>query len=106
CTPPFFCAFHALAVDDGGGRTGLPLLSIATLLVKRVVNSFQCAVIGPQIEVVIDRAFRRQVFRDRQPLTSSRENLHEAVHYLPYVHGALAPPVLPGGISGSTSPHS
>ena len=54
--PPFFCAFHALAVDDGGGRTGLPLRSFATLLVKRVVNSFQCAVIGPQIEVVVDRA--------------------------------------------------
>src|SRR6476620_8471800 len=89
CTPPCFCAFHALAVDDGGGRTGLPLLSIATLLVKRVVNSFQCAVIGPQIEVVIDRAFRRQVFRDRAPLTAGRENVHEAVHYLPYVHGAL-----------------
>src|SRR6478735_3612850 len=93
---PFFCAFHALAVDDGGGRTGLPLLSIATLLVKRVVNSFQCAVIGPQIEVVIDRAFRRQVFRDRAPLTAGRENVHQAVHYLPYVHGALAPASLAG----------
>src|SRR4029453_9877046 len=88
CTPPFFCAFHALAVDDGGGRTGFPLLSIATLLVKRVVDSFQCAVIGPQIEVVIDRAFRRQVFRDRAPLTAGRENVHEAVHHLPHVHGA------------------
>ena len=44
------------------------------------MNSFQCAVIGPQIEVVVDRAFRRQVFRDRAPLTAGRENVHEAVH--------------------------
>src|SRR6476646_9125379 len=103
---PFFCAFHALAVDDGGGRTGLPLLSIATLLVKRVVNSFQCAVIGPQIEVVIDRAFRRQVFRDRAPLTAGRENVHQAVHYLPYVHGALAPASLAGRDQRFNQSHS
>src|SRR6266849_8330294 len=67
---PFFCAFHALAVDDGGRRTGFPLLSFATLFIKRVVDSFQRAVICPQIEVVVDRAFRRQVFRDRAPLTA------------------------------------
>ena len=90
CTPPFFCAFHALAVDDGGGRTGFPLRSFATLLIKHVVDSFQCAVIRPQIEVVVDRAFRRQVFRDRAPLTAGRENVHEAVHHLPHDHRALA----------------
>jgi hypothetical protein len=44
---PFFCAFDALAVDDGGGRTGFPLPSFATLLIKRLVNSPQSAVIGP-----------------------------------------------------------
>ena len=126
CTPPFFRAFHALAVDDGGSRThgtesrltnhgdsrgnrflnlrfrpgglacrvflnsnlavrgleqwsnaqdptpeglgvnltsvpcsrtGFPLRLLATLLIKRVVDPFQGAVIGPQIEVVVDRAF-------------------------------------------------
>src|SRR6478672_4569359 len=77
CTPPFFRAFHALAVDDGGGRTRFPLRSFATLLIERVVDPLQCAVIGPQIEVVVDRAFRRQVFRDRAPLTAGRENVHE-----------------------------
>src|SRR5712664_2372198 len=87
---PFFCAFHALAVDDGGGRTGFPLLSFATVLIKRVVDSFQRAVICPQIEVVVDRASRRQVFRDRAPLTAGRENIHQAVHHLPHDHRALA----------------
>src|SRR6266851_3945475 len=86
---PLFCAFHALAVDDGGGRTGFPLLSFATLLIERVVNSFQRAVICPQIEVVVDRAFRRQVFRNRAPLTASRENVHQAVHHLPHDYRAL-----------------
>src|SRR5258706_7544349 len=88
--PPFFGAFHALAVDDGCGLTGFPLRSFATLLIQRVVDSFQRAVIGPQIEVVVDRAFRRQVFRDRAPLTAGRENVHEAVHHLPHDHRALA----------------
>jgi len=31
---PFFCAFHALAVDDGGSRTGFSLLSFATLFIS------------------------------------------------------------------------
>src|SRR5260370_20159844 len=86
---PLFRAFHALAVDDGDGRTGFALRSFATLLIQRVVDSFQCAVICPQIEVVVDRAFRRQVFRDRAPLTAGREDVHEAVHHLPHDHRAL-----------------
>src|SRR5450432_3681225 len=87
---PFFCAFHALAVDDGSGRTGFPLLSFATLFIERVVDSSQRAVICPQIEIVVDRASRRQVFRDRAPLTAGRENVHETVHHLPHDHRALA----------------
>src|SRR5882757_866340 len=88
---PLFPRFsRALAVDDGGGRTGFPLLSFATLFIERVVDSFQRAVICPQIEVVVDRASRRQVFRDRAPLTAGRENVHQAVHHLPHDHRALA----------------
>src|SRR6476646_2668702 len=45
---PPFRASHALAVDDGGGRTRFPLRSFATLLIERVVDPPQCAVIGPQ----------------------------------------------------------
>src|SRR5450631_3722870 len=71
-------------------RSGFPLLSFATLLIKCVVDSFQRAVICPQIEVVVDRASRRQVFRDRAPLTAGRENVHETVHHLPHDHRALA----------------
>src|SRR4030088_3061292 len=92
---PFFCAFHALAVDDGGGRAGFPLGLFSTLLIERLMNSFQCTVIGPQIEVVVDRAFRGQIFRDRAPLTASRENIHEAVHHFPYDHPPFPTASLP-----------
>src|SRR6202171_4006028 len=93
---PFFRAFHALAVDDGGGRTGFPLRSFATLLIERVVDSLQCAVICPKIEIVVDRVFRGQVVRDGAPLTAGRENVHEAVYHLPHDHRALATASLAG----------
>src|ERR1700688_4434193 len=82
---PLFPRFSAVwVVDDGGGRPAFPLPSFATLLIERVVDSLQCAVICPQIEIVVDRAFRRQVFRNRAPLTAGRENVHQAVHHLPH----------------------
>src|SRR3979411_1544407 len=97
---PFFCAFHALAVDDGGGRASFPLGLFSTLLIERVMNSFQCTVIGPQIEVVVDRAFRWQIFRDRAPLTAGRENVHEAIHYFPHDHPAFPTASLARGDQG------
>src|SRR5258708_6424267 len=74
CTPPFFRAFHALAVDDGGGRTGLSLLSFPTLFIERVVDSCQRAVIRPHNEVIVDPASPRPVFPDRAPLAARRSN--------------------------------
>ena len=59
---PFFGAFHALAVDDGSGGTGFPLRLFATPLIKRMVDPCQCAVIGPQIEVVVKRALGGRSF--------------------------------------------
>src|SRR3982074_2623488 len=90
CTRPFLCAFHALAVDDGGGWTGFPLRSFATLFIEHVVDSFQRAVICPQIEVVVDRASRRQVFRDTPDPLDRRKTARQAVHHLPHDHRALA----------------
>jgi Transposase C of IS166 homeodomain len=34
----------------------------------RAVDPFQFSVIGPQVEIVVDRTLRRQVLRDRAPL--------------------------------------
>jgi len=44
CGPPFFGAFHALAVDDGGGRARVALLLLTALLIERVMDAIQCAV--------------------------------------------------------------
>ena len=71
--PPFYRAFHALAVDDRGGRTHFPLLSFATLFIERVVDSFQRAVIRPQIEVVVDRASAAGLSGSRATDSRSRE---------------------------------
>src|SRR5258707_1380308 len=91
----FFRAFHAFSALftlwlSMMAAVGLAsrCRSFATLLIERVVDSLQCAVICPKIEIVVDRAFWRQVFRDRAPLTTGRENIHEAVHHLPYDHRA------------------
>jgi hypothetical protein len=46
------------------------------------MDANQCAIIGPQIEIVVDRAFRRQVFRNRTLLATGREHIHETVHDL------------------------
>ena len=54
------------------------------------MDILQCAVVGPQVEIVVDRALRRQVLRDRPPLTAGRQNVHEAVHHLTHHHGPLA----------------
>jgi hypothetical protein len=66
-----FSALFTLWLSMMAAATGFPLRLFATLLIKRVVDPFQRAVIGPEIEVAVDRAFRRQVLRDRAPLTAA-----------------------------------
>ena len=59
---PFSALFTSGLSMMAGGRTSFPLRLFATLLIKRVVDPFQRAVIGPQIEVVVDRAGGRWSF--------------------------------------------
>jgi len=54
------------------------------------VKTIERAVVGPKIEIAVNRALGRQILGDRPPLTARRENIHEAVHDLAYVHLALA----------------
>ena len=46
--PPFFCAFHALAVDDAGGGACFAFRLFATFDVERVMDAIQRAVPVPQ----------------------------------------------------------
>ena len=68
--PPFFRALDALAIYDGGGRTGFPLSKFETFHVECMVDSIQRAVVVPQVEVIMHRAARRQVFGKRSPLAA------------------------------------
>src|ERR1700761_919422 len=54
-----------------------------------MVQPVERAVVLPATKVVIDRAARRQVLRDRPPLTAGAEHIHQAVDHLALVHCAL-----------------
>ena len=47
------------------------------------------AIPTPQVEIIVQRRARRQVFRDSPPLTTGGENVHEAVHNLAHDHCAF-----------------
>src|ERR1700693_3483428 len=88
--PPFFCALHALTVDDGGGGTGLAVRPFAALNVERVMNAIEHAVALPPDEVVVHRATRRKILRNIAPLTTGAQDVHQAVHHRTHVGAALA----------------
>lgn len=48
------------------------------------------SIVGPQVEIVEQRAARRQILRDRTPPASRTQNIHDAVHHFPHIH---VPPV-------------
>src|SRR5271165_3509304 len=81
----FFCAFHALAVDDGGGGAGLAFGLLATLLVHRVMDVIQRTINAPIAKVTIDSAARRQILGKVTPLASRAQNVHDGVERLPHV---------------------
>src|SRR3954451_8132574 len=62
--PPFFSALHALAVNDRDRRACVPRGLLAALHVERVMNAIERAVPAPELEVVVHRRARRQVFGD------------------------------------------
>src|SRR5271166_3048131 len=90
----FFCASHALAVDNGGGRAGLAFGLLATLFVERVMDAVQRAVQAPIAKITIDSAARRQVLGKVTPLASRAQHVHDAVERLSHVGlaSAASPP--------------
>src|SRR4029453_4308923 len=96
CRPPFFSALYALAIDDGGARAGFSLALLSTLHIKRVMDAIQRAVVAPQVEIVEQCAAWRQVFRDRTPLASRAQNIHNPVHHFAHLDMALVAAALGG----------
>src|SRR4051812_8790355 len=60
---PLFRAFHALAIDHRRCRAGLAPYLLTAFVVESVMDALERAVIAPAIEVVVHRAFRRQILR-------------------------------------------
>src|SRR5271157_6620936 len=89
----FFRAFHALAVDDGGGWAGLAFGLLATLFVERVMDSIQHAINAPIAKVTIDGAAWRQILGKITPLASRAQHVHHGVERLSHV--CLAPAASP-----------
>ena len=86
---PFFGAFDALAIDNRGSRAGLAIALLPARHIERVMDAIQRAVPTPQIEIVEQRALRRQVFRDCPPLATRAQDIHDPVHH--FAHLDVAP---------------
>ena len=82
--------FGALAVDDGGGRTGLSTFLLAHRYIERVVDPLQCSVPFPQHQVPVHGALGRKVFRQRLPLAARPQHIEDAVENLADVHRAFS----------------
>src|ERR1700677_1613731 len=122
---PPFRGLDALAVNDRGSRAGVPTRLLAALHIERLVKAVERAVIAPQVEIIIERRARRQILRNRSPLTARAQNIHQAVDHFAFVdmapvaatsglsNGAQTDPrigaqtdCLAGGITGATCAHS
>ena len=86
---PFFRARAALAVADRRKRTGRATGSLAALDAERVVDADERAVALPAPKVVVHRAARRQVFRQRRPLAARAQYVHDPVDDLAHVRRSL-----------------
>src|SRR6476646_9495766 len=104
--PPFFRALDALTVDDGGARAGFSVDHLTTLYIERVMDAIERAVPSPQVKIVVHRAARRQVLRDRSPLATGAQHIHQALTTSHTSTVRLLPPRLAGVISGSANAHS
>jgi hypothetical protein len=49
------------------------------------MNAIQCAAPTPQIEIVEQRAARRQIFGYRPPLATGIQDVHDTVHHLAHI---------------------
>src|SRR5215204_1395437 len=88
--PPFDGTLCGLAVDDRRRRARLAACVLPHLNIERVVDALQRPVPVPQVEVLPDGAARRQVLRQRLPLTPRPEHIKDRVEDLTNVHRSRA----------------
>ena len=97
---PFFGAFHALAIDDTGGGTGLPADLLSTLHIKGVMDLAQRPVVLPTLEIPVHGAPGRRVLGDIAPLVSSAQHIHHAVQHFANVDFPPSPTPFRGRYPG------
>src|SRR5258705_10480266 len=61
--PPFFSAFHALAIDNGGGGTGPPANPFSAFYIKVPLAEMERAILTPTVEQIEQRAQSEKAFR-------------------------------------------
>ena len=89
---PFFGAFDALAVDNGGGRRWVPAHQRAHLRMECVVQPRERAVRLPLDEVAMDRRLGRKILGQLPPLATRREHVQDAVEDTAPVCGGVPSP--------------
>ena len=94
--PPFFRAFHALAIENRGRWARLPPGLLAAFYVQNMVDAFERAVPIPEVEIAMHRTAWRQVFRDGPPLAAGRKHIHQAIDYFAHDNSPLAAATLRG----------
>src|SRR4030081_3935810 len=57
--------------------------------IERVMDAMERAVPSPQVKIVVHRAARRQVLRDRSPLATGAQHIHQAIDHLAHIDRAL-----------------
>ena len=62
-----------------------------------MVDLRQRAVVVPKIQIVVQRALRRQILRDIAPLAAGAEHIHDPVDELPLILLPLTAATLGGG---------
>ena len=87
---PFLSALRGLRVDDRHRRACFTSLLLALRHVQRVMDALQGAVPVPELEIVVHRALRRQVFGQRLPLASGPEHVENPVQDFAHVDRAFA----------------
>src|SRR5829696_6589412 len=93
---PFSRALHALAVDDGHGRARLFARLLAHLDEEGMVQARERAVPGPQAEIVMHRALRRQILGQGAPLAARCQHIEDPVQHLAHIHPTPAAAALGG----------
>src|SRR3990172_8296162 len=113
--PPFFCAFHALTVDNGGCGAGFTTQLFAAFHIKLMMDTPQRAIPPPQIQIGPRVKSKLKKSRGAHPVFWGGKSLGKARHWQPVdstymmpftisrtTTSRLRPPRLAGRISGAT----